>query len=531
MEAPGGRRATALPDGVIVALVYLCAQGLMFLDKGLYWDDWTWYRQPWGMLADSSRQLGSMWPAWTLAAPYQSTTSVWVARAVAATCYLLASLWFLGILRRLGIDRTTGLVMALCFAAFPVNGARIPIATAAYGVSLALFVGGFRLVVASLDRPSPWVRSGAAAALLLSLRTASFGVLLPVVFGYVIWREGAARDVRRWPAIAFHHAELVLIPVAYVLLRLFVFIPSRTYGTYNTMTLVTVRSGIADVPSALWRSLVDPTVRGVGQLAGVVGFGAALAVLALMFLGRRAGDEAMSRRTAAKYVIVGLALVVVALLPYLLVGKMPSLDDFSSRHQLLVPFGAALAFGGALRFVFGREKRGTVAMIVVAALLLGGFVAADISNNVSYLTERYKNLAMMEAMQTLPEFRSATTFTFIDRTPNLSADRRARVRVTEYAGMMTEAFGDQTRFGAQADEFARLGMRGYRALFTAHYKMGEYVERPVQYQVEVLPGPLGINRASVLLRLLETDLFRPFELPSAVTGAIVLRPRAVGMGN
>ena len=520
-------------DGVVVAFVYLCAQGLMFLNKGIYWDDWVWYRQPWGVLTGVSRQLGSMWPAWTFAAPYQSGTSVWVARAVAATCYLLASVWFLGILRRLGIDRNTSLVMALCFAVFPVNGARIPIATAAYGVSLALFVGGFRLVIASFERSSVWLRVAAAAALLLSLRTASFGVLMPLVLGYVVWAEGAARDPRRWPSVAVRHAELLLVPVVYVALRVLVLVPSGMYGEYNTITSQSASKGLRLIPLALSNSLAAPLRLGLGYLIGVSGILAALVVLAAVVLAgffsrRREEEEVMLRPAALLWTSAGLALTVVGLLPYLLVGKMPALDDFSSRHQLLVPFGVAIAFGGVLRLVFGRSRHGALAMLVVASLLLGGFVAADATNNVSYLRERYKDVALMEAMRVAPEFQAATTFTFDDRTSRFNANRRHWIRTYEYAGMMAETFGDQTRFGAAADEFATKGLRRFRFQFTSIYKMGAYVGRPVQYEVEVLPGPLGLDRVSTVMRLLEVDLLDPSALGSATAGAIKLVSHGVG---
>jgi hypothetical protein len=504
----------------------------MFLNKGVYWDDWVWYRQPWAVLADVSRQLGSLWPAWTMAAPHQSELSVWATRGVAATGYLLASVWFLGILRHLGVDRTTRLLMAMCFAVFPVNGARIPIATAAYGISLALFVGGFRLVIASMERPSIWLRVSAALCLLLSLRTASFGVLLPLVFGYVVWYEGVLHEPRQWLSVAVRHAELLIVPLVYAILRALVLVPSGVYGDYNSITAASAIQGLLSVPAGVWHSFAAPTMRGVGELVGTGALVAVLVVFGVLFLSRGSDDSGgMSRRTAATWAAAGLALVVVALLPYLLVGKMPALTDFESRHQLLVPFGAALVFGAALRLAFGPSARHTLAMLALASLLLGGFVAADVSNNVSYLRERYKHIAMLEAMRVQPEFRSATTFTFLDRARDLNANRRTSVREYEYAGMMAETFGDQTRFGADADEFARNGMDGFRERFTSLYKMGDYVERPVQYRVEVVPGPLGIDRTSTVLRLLAVDVFTPSQLPSSTAGAILLRPTPVASGG
>jgi hypothetical protein len=274
----------------------------------------------------------------------------------------------------------------------------------------------------------------------------------------------------------------------------------------------------------MWGSFAAPIGSGIAALASAAGLVASLSVLGILYLGRGSSDEgAMTRRSAARFVAAGLLLLVLALLPYLFVGKMPGLADFSSRHQLLVPFGAAMILGGLLRLGAGPSARRTLGMLAAAAMLLGGFTVATIDNNLSYLRERYKQIAMMEAMRVTPEFRSATTFTFIDRTPDLNANRRTSIRDYEYAGMMAQAFGDQTRFGADADEFERRGMAGFRGRFTSLYKMGGYMEGSVQYRVEVLPGPLGIDRDRVVLRLLAVDLFDPSGLPGAVVGAVSLR--------
>ena len=525
--------ADLVPEGVVVAIAYLAAHGLMFLNKGIYWDDWMNFRQPWSLLAEMSSQVGSIWPAWTLAALYQSDTSVWIARAFVAICYLLASLWFLGILRNSGVDRTTRLVMAVCFALFPVNGARIPIATAQYGVALALFVGGFRLVVASVGRKGFALRSLAALALLFSLRAASFGVFLPLVYAYVIWREGAAREPRRWLSIAARHAELLAVPLVFVALRQFVFVPYGTFADYNTFSLASLASLPRGVVAATWHSLIQPLILGVGSVVSVAGLVAALMILVALMLGsgridladQDAGDRVMVRRQAAVWLAVGLGLVVLALLPYLLVGKMPALSDFESRHQLLVPFGVAIAMGAGLRLACGTSRKGTLTMIVVAALLFGGFASADFENNVSYLRERYKHIAMVEAMRAQPEFRDATTFLFDDRTYALNANQRTVVRATEYAGMMNLAFGTQTRFGADLVQFASSGMASYRSSFRQWEKMAEYHERPVQYLVDVVPGSPDLGSTRAVLALLATDITNPSRLRDATRGAVRLRLR------
>jgi len=518
------RSKRLVSDGLIVAVAFILGFGLTFLDSGVYWDDWVWFRQPWSVLADISRQLGSLWPAWTLAAPFQSQDAMWATRAIAMLAYLLAALWFLGLLRDVGVDRTTRLVMALVFATLPVNGARIPVSTAAYGVALALFMGGFRLVSLSYHSRRTWLRVAAAVALLLSLRAASLGVLLLVVYAYVIWREGAVRTPGRWVRALARRGELLAVPIVYLLLTAFVFVPHGEYAGYNEVTRSAVFTLPKTLTAAMWHSLVAPVLLGVKSIASPWGIVSAALILGLVWVAMRGSAHrgCMARRDAALWVAAGVALVAIAVVPYLIVGKMPALSDFESRHQLVVPVGAALGLGAGIRLVFGPSRRGSIAVLVAASVLCGGFIAADASNSLSYLREHYKHVALMDLMRESPAFQKGTTFLFDDATTELNANRRTSVRDYEYAGMMAETFGDQTRFGADVSDFESRGMGAYRQGFTSLYKMGDYVEVPPQYVVEVRQGPVDLSADRQVLSLLLTERLRPDELHEALRGTLTL---------
>ncbi len=135
----------------------------------------------------------------------------------------------------------------------------------------------------------------------------------------------------------------------------------------------------------------------------------------------------------------------------------------------------------------------------------GVFAGADENNVLSYQREWFKERAMIEAMRASPEIRRARTVLFDDRTTAWNANGRTSRRDYEYAGMFVEAFGDQTRLGADLAEYRRYGAAAYRRQFTPLYKMGDHVEGPPDAIVMVQAGQYDLGPASTVLRLLVAE--------------------------
>lgn len=70
-------------------------------------------------------------------------------------------------------------------------------------------------------------------------------------------------------------------------------------------------------------------------------------------------------------ILVGIAAFGLAVLPYLVVGKMPALGDWDSRHQILVPLGASLMLVGLVTLLHQRLRMpraiATATLVLLAA--------------------------------------------------------------------------------------------------------------------------------------------------------------------
>jgi hypothetical protein len=501
-------------ESLVVAAIYVLAHGLMLLDRGLFWDDWIYFRQPHALLVTLGRELGSTWPSATSWLPYGSWFSIWATRAVMFACFLGVALLALRLSRRLPFfDSRARIAFASLVAVFPAMSARASVSTFIYPISLLLFMCGWALLDHVIDMKGwrSWVaRLTALFAFFLSFRTASLGMFYLVVIVWVLWRSGATwRRPREAMSVALRWPDLVIMPVGFWVYRSFYGVPSGFYENYNTLTLSSFLSAPRLLPRALSGSLIDAFTR-----MPMVAWWPVVVVVALVagsaLLWSRVESPAWrSPRSAAKGWLatagVGLLLVALGVYPYLAVDKVPGFRDFDSRHQLLVPFGAALILVGLIRALSdgARLPRAVEAgLFALVIALCAGTVAGD---HLSYQREWYKQLGMITQFQQAPQMRDGRSFVFDDQTKRLNINGRVRRRFYEYAGLFEQAFGTHDRFGADQAEFARTGMQGFRGVFMPAFKSEDVTGTPPQYVVTIRAGSVDLRSTRVLAGMLWDD--------------------------
>jgi hypothetical protein len=485
-------------DRLILALAYAIAWGALVVNRGLYWDDWTGVGRSPASLLDGVWEIGLPWVGFFFAALFSTPLPGLVGHILAFSAYLLSTLVLHAVLRRIpGLSRMDALVAALTFALLPVNYARIALVDLTYGLSLLAFLAATWLLIRYLeDRRLP-NHLAALGLFVCSFTTASLLVLYVVpmaVAALIVWKPAMA-PLR---SLVLRHADFIALPVAYWLIKSAFFTPSGVYEGYNALTL----RGLAHVPPALLSAptqvLFEPLQRAVtvaGLLGVVVGAG-----VAVWLLRRSRVVERGSFVSAPVLALIGVVVLGLGVFPYLAVGRVPTIWDWSSRHQLLVPLGAGLLAAAAVRGVKGAGRAGP-AFGVAVGLLLGMSAVADARTLVAYQTDWFKQTALIDAARTIPEMRSARHIRVIDSTTSFNALRRT-YRFYEYNALFSEALGDTRRLASDGtSEPGQVDIGQFIA--RPAYHMGQYVPSPVDLELRVssihgYPGGLQVLRLVVL---------------------------------
>ncbi len=490
--APRGRAvdADAVPwvpvwrDRVAIALVYALAWGILNVNRGFYWDDWTLVGVAPSDLIHTFTELGMPWIGYFYAALLALPLPALVGHVVVFWTYLLAAMMFHAVLCRIpGLSRLDALVAALAFAVLPVNYARVAMIDLTYGLCLAAFLTATWMLVRYVAVGGIGLRLAALGLFIISFSTASMLVMFVVplaLAGGLVWHAGKV-PVR---SFAIRHLDFVLLPVVYWVVKSTFFSPSGVYSGYNALTV----PGLLAVPSALLATpdqvLVEPIYRAV-SVAGIPGLVAGGA-LAGWLLWRSRAPEGGERISALVLAAAGVALVGLGVSAYLAVGRVPTIWDWSSRHQLLVPLGAALLAAAVMRGVHWAGRAGPVFGVVVG-MVLGIAIVADARTLVAYQIDWYKQVAFMDTVRDLPDVRAAHHIRIVDQTRGLDALRR-RIRFYEYNALLSQAFGDTSRLASEgSDEPAPDELAGYIA--RPAYHMDRYI--PSSIDLELLIGHDG----------------------------------------
>jgi hypothetical protein len=498
LVTPHARLHPVWRDRLIIAFAYTLAWGAMLLNRGLNWHDWTLFGQAPGVLATTYGEVGLPWFGLFHEAVFSLPLPGLAGHAITFVAYLLSTLALHAILRRTpGLGRTEALVAALTFAVLPVNYARIAVIDLPYGLCLLAFLVGSYLLLRHVEMGGIVRRLAALALFLCSFFTASLLVMYvaPILLGaYVTWRTGKL-PIR---SLVPRYADFLALPVGYWLVKAILFVPSGAYEGYNELTV----RGLLNVPAAMVpipaQVLLEPLYR-ASVVAGVAGLVAGAAGAIWLLWRTRDGDT--GRLVAALLIaLVGAVLVALGVLAYLAVGRVPTLWDWSSRHQLLVPIGAAVLAAAAVRAAQGIGRAGA-AVGVAIGVLLGVSIVADARTLVAYQVDWYKQVALVNAARATPALQDARHIRVLDDAASLDAMRRS-YRFYEYNALFELAIGGQRRLASgvggepSADEVAQFIAR-------PAYHMREYVPTPVDLELRVTdphgsPGTLDVLRLVML---------------------------------
>lgn len=483
-------------DRLVIALAYALAWGALVVNRGMYWDDWTLVGRSAASLVDSFAELGMPWAGYFHAAILSMPLPGLVGHLLVFAVYLVSTLLLHAVLGRITVlSRLDALVAALTFALLPVNYARIALIDLPYGLSLLAFLAATWLLVRFVEDGGLVRRLAALALFVGSFFTASLLILYVVpmaLAAWIAWRSGR----RSIPALLLRHADFIVLPVAYWVLKAALFPASGVYEGYNALSV----RGMTQVPKALlsipWQVLVEPLGRAV-VVAGVVGV--VVGALAAVWLLRRSRiAEAGPFVPAPVLALVGVAVLVLGVFAYLAVGRAPEVWDWSSRHQLLVPLGAGLLAAGAAR---GLRSAGPVGATfgLAVGLLLGISAVADARTLIAYQLDWFKQTALIEAARTLPEMRTARHIRVVDEAIELDALRR-HYRFYEYNALFSQALGGTSRLASSA---ANEPGEEEIGLFIPRpaYHMEQYVPSPVDLELRITPGDVA-GGALPALRLL-----------------------------
>ena len=496
----------------------------MLFNNGLFWDDWVSFGKSPDYLLDLSLQWGNIYLGYYTGFIFASPDTIYLGRLLVFLFYLLSALFLFETLKGIKeIDANSRFLIVLLFMIIPVNNARIALCCSFMAIGYFLFFLGLWLVSKYMSHRNVFLRLA-----ILMIFFASFSALnslLPfylIVPGYIYYADRVSislSPINRLIADLFtqskRYADFILLPLVFWAVKTIFLKPFGLYEGYNTITVGNLLHSPFRLVFSFYSSLIDVLIESL-----VISW-QSLLLWALLFLAAVALMR--SRYTAddhgydSKLFRLGIILFAIGVFPYLVVGKVPTVIEWNTRHQLLVPLGMAFILYYGLNLLSEKANLPKGYRKILMSLILATFLCANIVTYADYQRDWYKQTSLIENFKASEIMRNNNTFLFDDNTYDLNANNRS-YRFYEYAGMMRKAFGDESRLGCDRLSFEGLP---YYKQFSA-YNLENYTGvNPTFIGVTVEHGDLPFGLAD-LPKLMYYDHFQQEQFDKDIPRAIRL---------
>lgn len=534
-----------------ITLIYTITFSIILLNHGIFWDDWVLDNQEsYLRIAQFAQAGGFINTGYLHSFIFSFNNAILLYRVITFLSYLIVTLLFFKVLGNIKqIDRFSRFYIIIIFAIFPVNFARIAAINVPYSIFLCLFMLGFVIVDFYINKPNLILRLISLVLFFLSFQVGSILFFYATVLLYLF---STSFNTLKYPTIKFirsrifinwllKYSDYLLLPFIYWILKSIFASPTGLYEGYNAVTLEGL---LYDGPLLSIRSIitsfVEPIIYAFTPEMPIVSISTYLSVLLMiavlfsilikrMFRNELSSNCFKKNLSQEKHMIVlGFFLFLLAVYPYAVVGRLPQLYNWESRHQILVPFGASFIIYYGVKLICREFKKYERAFWLLSSFIIILFIFCNINVYLEYQKDWYKQLSLMEAFQQNKYMQNPGTFYFIDASAIKNARNRT-YRFYEYSGMFKKTFGDETRMGLDYEQKGKLD--SLVKYFQPYYHLSHYAADSPEYIVTIRKGTININSTKVFLTLMYNQLMNHNKFMNYITEIVEIDVNPIDEGE
>ena len=455
---------------LFILTAYLISYGLIIFNKGVFWDDWVWINRDFSFYKGISDQMGSEWSyLWT----NFMYTHITLAKVLVFIFNLITTYLFYKIIIK-HFNPFETFILVLFFAIMPINYVRSMLNISMYSLCLMLFYIGFYLVEKNLEKNRIIIRIISYLFFLLSFNMSSLLFFYLVVALYVWWKK---YNFKKFGKVLVYNFDYILLPIIYFIFKRLYYIPYGLYDSYNSFSLST----LVKSPVYLGLSIYEFTFD-LLQLVVSQAFQSSLLLLFIIIIFIFLKNEDIKKLNWNKNVFyVSIVLVIIGLVPYLLVGKIPSLIDYNNRHSILLGAGLTfLSFTSCALMIRHLNKNSS---LVLLSFVIASLVIFNVNTSKEFLLYSYKLDSILYHFKNNDVIRDNTTFIFEDTEQKNESNILTNTPLSFYVfnGMLNSAYGDETRFMVPKISQYEIGKMWIKT--ATHLRAADWIPSEIQYKI------------------------------------------------
>ena len=429
--------------------IYTIANLFLLLNyNGIYWDDWVLYNNEYDVLLNMHIQAaGKQGYISTLIRYIFANTGdigIFLSRVLIFLFLFCTGYFLFKVLKRFEffspIDR---FFIVLFFIIAPLNSAKIALINFQGNLRVFIFFFAFYLVIQYLFQKENRILLRGFILLLffLTFGTNSLLVFYAIVPLYIFYVTYSHKDSFNKNVFIFIKTKIdfILLPVVFYIIKSIYFMPSGIYTGYNSIKLSKVLSMDAFYKT-FELNFIDPIVT---SLLLIKPFIILLVVLFIFGLFLRQNNHLQKKDL---YLFsFGFLAFFLGTFAYIAVGKIPSLYNWASRLQVLIPLGFCFMLYYGIQIISNLLNFKEVIKLFTYCILFLSFMTFHMKEQIKYNIDWMYQKSIIENFRVNEVIKSHSTFIVKNELGDKLVDSR-RLGFYQLNGMSKVAFGDDKRF-------------------------------------------------------------------------------------
>lgn len=442
-------------DLLKIVLANIVSQGFLLILSGTFWDDWGAYYRDRMASIRSGMEIGRPVSLFWVRAVWNLPNYGY--RWLVFFGFLFTSIILYVLLSNSdGFSRKEALYISVLYTVFPINDARVLLATFPYSVGwLSFFVGLYMFALWWKDksRKKPLLRAVTLVFFFHSFILNSLLVYYAIVLLYIFYMEyNYNKSVVKATVRMFKYMDFVFLPIVYFVGKQLLFPLYGRYANanYNLVTLSGVLRAAYRLPGATirqiwstWDGIFNTFVphRVILFCSAVIVLYAVLQIVRYILKKKSIKSiyAEIIRNSDIKKIALGILMFALGLYPYMVAKNayVDSLSGVESRDSMLLGPGLALILFYCFNMVWRKEigRRITVYIIIFFSVLTCNV------HYINYQRDAYWQEALIYQLSLNDQIREAENILFLsDDDTGIGGTRFYSLN-----GDATVAYGDQSR--------------------------------------------------------------------------------------
>jgi hypothetical protein len=469
----------------VIFTVYLMANITYLLNiDGVYWDDWVAYNQEYSTLIRFYGEIMNTTHGYFSIVLSEVGNGIYGFRLALFAMYFISGLMIIYILKNMRLfSSNAAYAVGFLYVMLPIFHTKAALSIIPFYFPVFLFFVAWYWLSRTIDNLDWNHKVGILFLFFVSFTTNSLLVFYALVLLYIFYKQFLESGVdgtliHKIRKFIGDNIEFILLPLLFFAFKLIYLKPNGEYASYNQLGVEVAK--IVEAKDAFYllmkviSSLLSPLQHVERSLAFAWQFGLIIAVITCIFLlVTKYGDKCQVKLTSYLSLLIiftiGVVGVVLALFPYLAVGKLPTSMGWESRFQILAILPTSLILYSlvvlGLRLVsvlLGNlidDRHRNVLAVGVFSFFIAVFLARGLYDQHRLNVDWFYQAGIQQQFVESPVITENKTFV-VDNKVRASLAYSRQLMYYEWTGLLKQAFGDDSRLMIPPFYLSRLSGMG-----------------------------------------------------------------------